>query len=91
MSKRLGGPELYGYLADLEKWLRDYECLDAAERVHLAGRFASGSMTEFFGEARIALVFVQQNCENCLSNKILETVGDYLARISNEFDLIGGA
>lgn len=67
MEKRLLAPELYEYLVSLAPLLEAVGDAEHARQVLRVSRFASGSTTELFGEARLLLPVVLQRSGGKLS------------------------
>jgi hypothetical protein len=91
MEKRLLVADLYKYLVELHKLLRQRGATDLAERVEHASRFAIGSSTELYAESEKAIEFVAEKGSRLLSDQELAEVKEKLREIDSEFKRIGGA
>jgi len=81
---------LYEYLVRLSGELTSLGELDLAEKVRFASRFASGSPSEFLGEARLALTLVSDHCALKLTEKEIIEIKSVIQQINVAFMKIGG-
>jgi hypothetical protein len=90
MKERLLAAELYKYLLLLASQLEGIGDTDAAQRVLHVSRFASGSTSELYGEARLLLPSLLRELGNKLSEFDAARLRDTIAGIEREFSEIGG-
>lgn len=91
MEDRLFATELYESVRSLQDAVeRAGERRAAQELRHLSG-FASGSSSEFFGEARILLPRLLREYETTLSDIQKARLREIIVGIEREFSLSGGA
>ena len=83
--------ELYGYLVQTARCLQEGEHFELAESLFQASRFVSGSPSEFFHEAQLALERVSKEQPQSLSSSQLQDVEAVRAQIKEAFRRIGGA
>lgn len=90
MEKRLLAHDLYEYLLALASALESSNDKDASERVLHVSRFASGSTSELYGEARLALPKILRDSAASLSEPEKARLREVIAGIEREFDRVGG-
>jgi len=90
MQKRLLAPDLYGYLLSLASALEGYSAKDAAQQVLHVSKFASGSTSELYGEARLLLPRILRENEANLTDLEKARLREVIAGIEQEFNLVGG-
>ena len=78
-------------LVELADSLGNKENHQIAEALRIASRYASGSPTELFGEAREVLERVRFECDKELTEPQRVRIGVVLRQIDYEFKRIGGA
>ena len=83
--------ELFEYLAQLAKYLKNGGHPELAKAVNQAMQFASGSSSEFMHEAYLTLERVWTEQPKGLSTNQLQDVMAVLTQIKNAFRRIGGA
>ncbi len=83
--------DLAQYLLQLGAELHSHGCIDVAEDVHRASRFAGGSSSEFLYEAEEALKKVAGSCADVLPQIEIAQVVRVLKQIREAFDQVGGA
>lgn len=90
MKKRLLEHDLYSYLVSLSSILEGLGELEAAARVIHVSKFASGSTSELYGEARVVLpeIFVRHG--GSLQESDRARLREVIAGIEREFARIGG-
>ena len=91
MEERLLAPDLYSYLVALASALDNVAEADAAQQVLQVSKFASGSTSELYGEARLLLPQVLQTNGARLSALEQARLRKVIACIEREFARIGGA
>lgn len=82
--------QLYDYISRLHPLLRERGAAQLAESVEVAGKFSSGSPTEFFGECRIALDHVS-NAPEWLTEHEFFSLKSIIRKIDQEFNRINMA
>jgi hypothetical protein len=90
LSSLKNNDDLLDYLYSLQVELGsagEYKLADLVVHVQL---FASGSPSEFFHEAKVALKTITQECR-ALSQERLQQVSVVVTQIDLAFDAIGGA
>jgi hypothetical protein len=90
VEKRLLTSDLYTYLLSLSRALELAREEKPAAEVRHVSRFASGSSSELFGEARLLLPRILDECEGKLASAERAELRDVIAGIEREFDRIGG-
>jgi hypothetical protein len=90
MEKRLLAVDLSGYLVALASLLERLGRSDAAQQVLHVRKFASGSTSELYGEARLLLPKILQSNGDKLSELDRARLREVIAGIEREFDRIGG-
>jgi hypothetical protein len=88
MEKRLIASDLYNYLVSFASLLEKLGEQEPAERVLQVSRFASGSTSEFYGEA--SLLLPQLLTLSKLSEGDRARLQGVIAGIRREFERIGG-
>lgn len=91
MEKRLLAPDLYAYLIALSSSLKSIAEDTAAQRVLHVSKFASGSTSELYGEARAVLPQILLQYSARLSELETARLREVIAGIEREFARIGGA
>jgi len=91
VKDRLLATELYEYVVSLQITLEGAGELKAAAEVLHLSRFASGSMSEFFGEARVLLPRLLKEQQSKLPDIERAQLQQVIVGIEREFDLVGGA
>jgi hypothetical protein len=90
MEKRLLAHDLHEYLLSLASALDGLEAQDASQQVLHVSKFASGSTSELYGEARLLLPKVlRENAAN-LSELERARLREVIAGIEQEFKRVGG-
>jgi len=91
MKNGILASDLYHYLISFGDLLAELgETARAAQVLHL-NKFASGSTSEFYGEARLLLPNILNDSGGTLSEIDREKLRQIIARIDQEFARIGGA
>ena len=90
MSKRFTTKDLIESLRTLSGALDSEGESKSAKKVKDVERFAKGSSSEFFGEARLALIDFVDEPSTRLSDPVRATVIDLIAKISEEFRVVNG-
>jgi hypothetical protein len=90
MAKRLLAKDLYEYLVSLSVALEAAGEDGAAARVKQVSKFASGSPSELFGEARLALPEILADGAARLSDIERARLREIIRGIDEEFRRIGG-
>ncbi|WP_157376715.1 hypothetical protein [Anaeromyxobacter sp. K] len=90
MKNRLLAPVLFGYLVELVSLLRNAGEAAASEEVLHVSKFASGSTSEFYGEARLLLPEVLEKKGASLSENDRARLREVIEGIEREFKSIGG-
>lgn len=83
--------ELFEYLVWLSNELRMKQQDELARHLTHASRFASGSPSEFFHEAQLALCEVRDSASAALSPETIADLRSVIAQLSGSFKKIGGA
>jgi hypothetical protein len=83
--------ELLDYLLRLSGELSSEGEAKLAEEVKIAGRFASGSPSEFLYEAQEVLEKVRINCASTLNEIQLAGIARVIQQIETAFQKVGGA
>jgi hypothetical protein len=91
MEKRLLVQDLYQYLLELTVLLRNGGQSKAAERVLHVSKFASGSTSELYGEARLLLPAILGNEGAMLSELEKARLREVIEGVEREFGRVGGA
>ena len=90
MEKRLLASDLFNYLVSLSSLLGSVGEADAANQVLHVSKFASGSTSELYGEARLLLPKVLQNNGEKLQELDRARLREVIAGIDREFGRGGG-
>lgn len=90
MRERLLAPELFGYLVELASRLQDAGEGFASKQVLHVSKFASGSTSEFYGEARLLLPEVLRKNGASLSEADRVRLREVIEGVEREFSIIGG-
>jgi hypothetical protein len=91
MTDRLLAPDLYAYLSSLAGQLDRVGATVVAQDVRHAAKFASGSTSEFYGEARLLLPKVLEKVGTRLPDLERARLIAILESIESELRRIGGA
>lgn len=91
MDNRFLAADLYDYLRSLSSLLDGIGKRDAAERVFHVSKFATGSSSELFGEAKLLLPEILTECGDQMSEEDCASLRRAIAGIEAEFTRIGGA
>ncbi len=91
MAKRLLVEELYPYLVSLRDLLKQRGAAEAAGKVHYLSMLASGSTSELYGEARLALPWIAEECAPLLSEAERGRLQEVIDDVEHELSLVGGA
>jgi hypothetical protein len=91
MENRLLAPDLHAYLLFLGSLLEKAGSGETAKRALLVSRYASGSSSELYGEARAFLAELLKGGARGLSKLEAAKVREVLKAIDAEFSRIGGA
>jgi len=91
MEKRFLAPDLYVYLLSLSSVLTNIGEEDAAKRVFRVSRFASGSTSEFLGEAAVVLPKILRDHGGQMTESDRIRLTEAIDGIEYEFRLVGGA
>ncbi len=90
MEKRLLESDLFSYLVTLSALLENLGDADAAARVLQVSKFASGSTSELYGEARLLLPKILEGHGGMLPELDRARLREVIAGIEREFQRIGG-
>ena len=90
MEERLLTADLYEYLVALASQLENLRVADAARQVLHVSKFASGSTSELYGEARLLLPRILQKHGGSLSEMDRVRLCEIIAGIEDAFGRIGG-
>jgi hypothetical protein len=90
IDEGLTGIQLCEYLSDLRSILEKRGFGPLAERVAHVGRFASGSSSEFFGEAVVLLRDSKKSFFDALTEDEFRLMNMVLERIEIAFRRVGG-
>jgi hypothetical protein len=91
VQKRLMASELYDYVVALNRELEDMGERGAAAKVLHVSKFASGSTSEFYGEARLVLPKILEEVGKALPETTAARLRDVIEGIEREFALVGGS
>jgi len=80
---------LYQYLVTVAEKLESRGANDLANKIIFASKFASGSTSELFGEAKLALVNLMNKHNNVLSQEEVAEVNKIISQIDSEFLRVG--
>jgi hypothetical protein len=90
VEKRLLAGELYSYLVALAALLEGVGRAGAAQQVLHVSKFAAGSTSELYGEARLLLPHILQTNSDKLSEVDRARLREIIAGIDREFGRVGG-
>jgi len=90
MEKRLLAHHLHEYLVSLASALEGHGGKDASKQVLHVSRFAAGSTSELYGEARLLLPKILRENSTNLSDLEKARLQKVIAGIEQEFNRVGG-
>jgi hypothetical protein len=90
VEKRLLAADLYKYLVSLSSLLESVGEGEAAQQVLHVSKFAAGSMSELYGEARLLLPKILQGNSRSLPEMDRARLREVIAGIEREFNRVGG-
>jgi len=90
VEKRLLASDLFNYLISLSSLLGSVGEADAGNQVLYVSKFASGSTSELYGEARLLLPKVLRNTGGKLQELDRARLREVIAGIEREFGRVGG-
>lgn len=90
MEKRLLAHDLHEYLLSLASALDGYGASYASQKVLHVSKFATGSTSEFYGEARLLLTRILRENATNLSDPEKAHLRQVIAGIEHEFNRVGG-